>query len=63
MKKEIFCLIKTIQYHNYPKKRNLNAIDAIYYFNDETVSVEDKRKLLDSLNNIFLDIVLEKKGK
>ena len=37
--------------------------DAIYYFNDETVSVVDKRKLLDSLNNIFLDIVLEKKGK
>ena len=37
--------------------------DAIYYFNDETVSDEDKRKLLDSLNKIFLDIVLGKKDK
>lgn len=37
--------------------------DAVYYFNDETVSDEDKKKLLDSLNNIFFDIILEKKKK
>ena len=37
--------------------------DAVYYFNDESVSDEDKKKLLDSLNNIFFDIILEKKKK
>ena len=37
--------------------------DAVYYFNDETISNEDKKKLLDSLNNIFFDIILGKKGK
>ena len=37
--------------------------DAIYFFNDESVSDDDKRKLLDSLNSIFLDIILEKNKK
>ena len=37
--------------------------DATYYFTDESVSDEDKKKLLDSLNNIFFNVILEKKKK
>lgn len=37
--------------------------DAIYFFNDETVSDEDKKKLLDGLQTAFFTILLKKENK
>ena len=37
--------------------------EAIYFFNDENVSDEDKKKLSDSLQEVFFTALLEKKKK
>ena len=37
--------------------------DAIYFFNDETVSDEDKKKLFDGLQTAFFTILLKKENK
>lgn len=37
--------------------------DAVYFFNDDSISNEDKKKLLDSLNDVFFEIMNDKNKK